>query len=559
MSAVTVNAAWPAANEMAAGATPVTRIAGGRSTHSTVVFVPTASTITAPTTMPTTVPSTARSDALARAQRVRAQHRKRPEHDPEPVLRRRTTSATSTAAASAGRAPEAVVQPGRVTIQVRRHPLARHCEQVGDARSAPARGADPASCVVRPPPRSPRWRRSARRRSSPPARGSTGPARTRCGEAPLRIANASSASSASREPRDGVVQVVSRSLRSVQQPRAAVEHRRGGVLDRPGGGHARARARSPRATRSSHCSSSTIRRIARSAVPRPAGRNGVAKNARRMSLDGAVRVLPPAPAQTVRQPPARADDRVPEGVRAPARATGASSRAARRPRRCPTRRAARPARTRCPRVTGRMNASSSDVVAPASTELTTAENRTANPTIAIETHRQPHGPRHQRSDARRAPRPTTASADLRLEPPAHRAGEVDQQQHRERAEGGEDRHDRVADDLLADRERGGHGDRRARRHGAAPPGRGRACRSHSSGRRSRPPMARSSPPGGERPNRPRAGRPSARARTAGAGPSCPGSARGGSAPCGARRRSSRRSACPSGPGRRGAGPRAPWP
>ena len=50
---------------------------------------------------------------------------------------------------------------------------------------------------------------------------------------------------------------------------------------------------------------------------------------------------------------------------------------------------------------------------------------------------------------------------LRLQPLAHRAAEVDQQQHRERAERREGRDHRVADHLLADREQPRHHDRRA--------------------------------------------------------------------------------------------------
>ena len=38
---MTVNAAWPAANEIAAGAKPANRTANGSRTQSSVVFVPT--------------------------------------------------------------------------------------------------------------------------------------------------------------------------------------------------------------------------------------------------------------------------------------------------------------------------------------------------------------------------------------------------------------------------------------------------------------------------------------------------------------------------------------
>ena len=39
-TSVSVNAAWPAAKEIAAGATPASRIASGSSSHSSVVLVP---------------------------------------------------------------------------------------------------------------------------------------------------------------------------------------------------------------------------------------------------------------------------------------------------------------------------------------------------------------------------------------------------------------------------------------------------------------------------------------------------------------------------------------
>ena len=56
-----MNAAWPVANPTAAGARPAKRTAGGSSSHSTVVFVPTSTTITAPTTNPRLVPTRPRT------------------------------------------------------------------------------------------------------------------------------------------------------------------------------------------------------------------------------------------------------------------------------------------------------------------------------------------------------------------------------------------------------------------------------------------------------------------------------------------------------------------
>ncbi len=60
-TSVSVNAAWPAAKEIAAGATPASRIATGSRNHSSVVLVPIAVSISAPTMKPITVPDRPRS------------------------------------------------------------------------------------------------------------------------------------------------------------------------------------------------------------------------------------------------------------------------------------------------------------------------------------------------------------------------------------------------------------------------------------------------------------------------------------------------------------------
>ena len=83
---MTVNAACPAANEIAAGARPANRTANGSSTHSSVVLVPMSRTSTPPTTKPGDGAQQAAEHVLTGAQRVRAQHRQRAEHDPERVL-----------------------------------------------------------------------------------------------------------------------------------------------------------------------------------------------------------------------------------------------------------------------------------------------------------------------------------------------------------------------------------------------------------------------------------------------------------------------------------------
>ena len=60
-TSVSVNAAWPAANEIAAGATPASRIASGSRNHSSVALVPITVSIAAPMTNPTTVPDRPRT------------------------------------------------------------------------------------------------------------------------------------------------------------------------------------------------------------------------------------------------------------------------------------------------------------------------------------------------------------------------------------------------------------------------------------------------------------------------------------------------------------------
>ncbi len=111
------------------------------------------------------------------------------------------------------------------------------------------------------------------------------------------------------------------------------------------------------------------------------------------------------------------------------------------------------------KVTGRMNASSIDVVAPAITELTTAEKSTRNATAAIaavqsQVARAASVPRQTRTRTHRCKRCLGPQAIVR------RAREVDEQQEGEGSEGGEGSDDRVADDLVAEGEHRRHDDRR---------------------------------------------------------------------------------------------------
>ena len=83
-------------------------------------------------------------------------------------------------------------------------------------------------------------------------------------------------------------------------------------------------------------------------------------------------------------------------------------------------------------------------MAPASTELTTPANSTPKATSAIASAAS-HGVREQSVPTQMKHPLVTASGRLRLQPRLHRPGEVDEQEHREGAEGGEGRDRRVAD------------------------------------------------------------------------------------------------------------------
>ena len=107
-----------------------------------------------------------------------------------------------------------------------------------------------------------------------------------------------------------------------------------------------------------------------------------------------------------------------------------------------------------------MNESSSEVDALASTELTTPAKSTQNATRAMADGREPGVARRERAEADERGS-GERQCRLRLQPFAHRAAEVDEQQHRERAERGVGRELRVVEPLVADGEQRRHEDRRA--------------------------------------------------------------------------------------------------
>ena len=145
-------------------------------------------------------------------------------------------------------------------------------------------------------------------------------------------------------------------------------------------------------------------------------------------------------------------------------------------------------------ATGRMNASSSEVVAPASTELTAPANSTAKPTTAIAIAASPvERDASVPTQTNTAPTAASAAAHAGARPSAR---EVHQQELRERAEGGERRQRRVADHLVAEREQRRHHERSASR----PPKSGEAAVARAEPAQERHGDARGtsllSPPGG---------------------------------------------------------------
>ena len=100
MNSTTVNDAWPAANEIAAGATPPISTATGSSAHSSVVFVPIASTTADPMTNPATVPASARANVWPVLSALERRIDRVPK-DTQKACSTPISRATSTASASA--------------------------------------------------------------------------------------------------------------------------------------------------------------------------------------------------------------------------------------------------------------------------------------------------------------------------------------------------------------------------------------------------------------------------------------------------------------------------
>ena len=109
--------------------------------------------------------------------------------------------------------------------------------------------------------------------------------------------------------------------------------------------------------------------------------------------------------------------------------------------------------------TGRMYASSSEVVALA---MHRADHRREQHHEGDDRHPDDRDPGRLRRQRAERDQPDAGDAEQRLgsDPITDRSGEVDQQQHRERAERGERGHQRVADHLGAQREHRRHDQRR---------------------------------------------------------------------------------------------------
>ena len=157
-----VNAACPAANEIAAGASPANRTTNGSSTHSTVVSVPIAYTIAPPTMKPATVPASARNAFWPVLSAVERSTARVPNDDPEAVLDAAQVG-DEDRQAERHRAPEAVVQPRGAEAHVRAESLLRGRQRAREpGRLAAEEPVDPAA--TRGGRREARrWSRSARR------------------------------------------------------------------------------------------------------------------------------------------------------------------------------------------------------------------------------------------------------------------------------------------------------------------------------------------------------------------------------------------------------------
>ena len=148
ITSVSVNAACPAANEIAAGANPAKRTAGGSRNQSSVVVGADQREQPGADDEPGDRAEQAADDVLAGAQGVRAQDGERAEHDPERVLDAGQIG-DEDGEAQADRTAHAVVQPNRVALDVGCGPLLRGRQRAGHAGRLMAEQALAASSGAR--------------------------------------------------------------------------------------------------------------------------------------------------------------------------------------------------------------------------------------------------------------------------------------------------------------------------------------------------------------------------------------------------------------------------
>ena len=130
---VTVNAAWPATNETAAGATAASKTAGGSKNQMNVVSFPIASSRSAPTKKPIAVPASPRMMFCPVASAFDRSTEERAEHDPERMLDTREVG-DEDCDREADRAAQAVVEPHRMPLEVSERTSLRRGQRAGEAR-----------------------------------------------------------------------------------------------------------------------------------------------------------------------------------------------------------------------------------------------------------------------------------------------------------------------------------------------------------------------------------------------------------------------------------------
>ena len=178
ITSVMVKLAWPAANEMTAGAKPASRTAIGSRIHSTGVSVPMPAISAAADDEAGHGAEQRAQHVLAGAERVGPQHRQRAQHDPERVLHPGQVGHQH-GQAQGDRAAHAVVQPDRVRLDVGAGPFLHRRQRPASPGRLAAQQLLPPGVVPGRPRSAGCWPRWPRSRSSAPGPGTTAPGRSR--------------------------------------------------------------------------------------------------------------------------------------------------------------------------------------------------------------------------------------------------------------------------------------------------------------------------------------------------------------------------------------------